>query len=148
MYKTWGPVAVLALAIGWMILWEAPKSTPSLPVEAATNESHDNQPAPTPLPESEERLLTKELGSLPTLAAASHDESTEAALREMMRRDFSGLQEVQREDGGASLSLQGRFMHMSAVVIGPDGQPRVQCYVCVDELLTATNSPAPPHPSQ
>jgi len=63
-----------------------------------------------------------------------------ALLREQMRRDFDGLEPVYHADGSISLDLQGRFMHVTAVVTSPDGENRVQCFSDAEALLERIGS--------
>lgn len=77
-------------------------------------------------------------GSSATGAAAPVDE---AHIREMLRRDFDGLVETRRPDGGYSLSLEGRFRHLSVRVPGAeDSAEIVRCFCDADALLTALHS--------
>ena len=64
-----------------------------------------------------------------------------------MSRDTSGLKVITHADGRQSVSLGGRFMHMSAVVTGADGKTQVRCFSGHQEMVAATTaSPAPTVP--
>lgn len=69
----------------------------------------------------------------------------EARIRTLLRRDFEGLVETRRPDGGYSLSLQGRFRHLSAIVSGPQTTPVARCFSCADELFRAMETTAQTH---
>ena len=68
--------------------------------------------------------------------------------REILRREFDGLAETRRPDGGYSLALQGRFRHLAAAVpgTGPGALPR--CHCAADGVLHAHSSAAPIRHSQ
>ncbi len=61
----------------------------------------------------------------------------EQVLAHKMSRDVSDLPVVTYPDGRRSLSLDGRFMMMSAVVTGPDGKSKVQCFSNIETMKTA-----------
>ncbi len=73
----------------------------------------------------------------PEPPAAPSIEPTEARLRELLRRDFEGLGETRRADGGYSLALRGRFRQVGAVVVGAEGAPVARCFCGADELVHA-----------
>jgi hypothetical protein len=64
-------------------------------------------------------------------------------MRKMSRR-LDDLPVTTHADGRRSLSLNGRFMMMSASVTGPDGKRKVQCFSGFREMKTALTEKANP----
>ena len=67
-----------------------------------------------------------------SLAAASvsinQDIPAGIILEEMMRRDTSGLEITTDSTGMQTMSLDGRFTHVSAVIRDEQGNIRIQCF--------------------
>ena len=54
-----------------------------------------------------------------------------------MSRETGDLKVVTHPDGRRSVSLEGRFLHMSAVVTGADGKPEVRCFTDFQQMAAA-----------
>jgi hypothetical protein len=54
-----------------------------------------------------------------------------------MSRETADLEVVTHADGRRSVSLEGGFHHMSAMVTGADGKPEVRCFTDIHELVAA-----------
>ncbi len=54
-----------------------------------------------------------------------------------MSRETADLKVVTHADGRRSVSLEGRFLHMSAVVAGADGKPEVRCFTDFQQMTAA-----------
>lgn len=60
-----------------------------------------------------------------------------------MTRETADLKVVTHADGRRSVSLEGRFLHMSAVVTGADGKPEVRCFNDFQQMTAALPGGAP-----
>lgn len=78
-------------------------------------------------------------------AAIPEERFSEERIRAMLRRDFEGLSETKRPDGGYSLHLRGRFMHLSAIVPGPENTPVARCFCEAEDLLQGGKTAAQAH---
>lgn len=65
-----------------------------------------------------------------------------------MGRETEDLEVVQHADGRRSVSLKGRFHHMSAMVEGADGKKAIRCFSDFDEMAEALAEDQPVDPSQ
>jgi hypothetical protein len=94
-------------------------------------------------------------GPIP-LNVASNDSPAEVPLRDeegtsgdmrklaaRMSRETADLKVVTHADGRRSVSLEGRFLHMSAVVAGPDGEPEVRCFTDFQQMTAALPGGSP-----
>lgn len=63
-----------------------------------------------------------------------------------MSRETEDLKVVTHADGRRSVSLEGRFHHMSAVVTGADGKTEVRCFTDFHEMAAAPPSGRPVDP--
>ncbi len=148
--RAWLPACLLALALGLVLVW-SPQGT------GRSDEARSDDPDHRllPLGGSEDQELMKQAKEPSKVAEGSGvaepdfvsapngspvSDGKGIALREMMRWDSAGLEEIQREDGGASISLQGRFMHMSGVVMGSDGEQRIQCFSSAEDLVASVTA--------
>ncbi|MGL4400743.1 MAG: hypothetical protein ACRCXD_12800 [Luteolibacter sp.] len=68
-----------------------------------------------------------------------------------MDRETEGLKVVEHADGRRSVSLEGRFHHMSAMVPGAGGKREIRCFTDFNEMAAALpdgrSVSAPPPPS-
>ena len=136
---------LLVTLVRLMSDWRIPRS----PIQTVSIESSPAPapptaaPPPQPLPAAPENSPPPK--PAPPLAPASINE---ARVREILRREFDGLAETRRPDGGYSLALQGRFRHLAAAVpgTGPGALPR--CHCAADGVLHAHSSAAPIRHSQ
>ena len=121
----------------------ASSGSPEMPTQvanpaAAEERSGPNSPAHPPSPEIANNLPFQMPQSGPDAGFLKRRMSTEGG----------DLPVVQHPDGRRSIHLGGRFMHMSALVTGPDGKTTVKCFFDANTLTTATadgaESPAPP----
>ncbi|NNM28948.1 MAG: hypothetical protein HKO57_05465 [Akkermansiaceae bacterium] len=62
-----------------------------------------------------------------------------ALLEAKMARDFANLEVREHPGGRRSVHLGGRFLHMSAVVTGPDGESHIRCFSSHEALRRALN---------
>jgi len=121
------------------------RSDHSIPGQAATGSgiSHAESPVPS---QRDARANTAQPDSRLAGAALAGEPSAglspegKALLQEQMRRDFRGLEAVYHADGRISLDLQGRFMHVTAVVDAPSGQTQVQCFSDAEALFERLES--------
>jgi hypothetical protein len=63
-----------------------------------------------------------------------------------MSRETGDLKVVTHADGRRSVSLEGRFHHMSAVVTGADGKAEVRCFTDFQEMAAALPGGRPVDP--
>ncbi len=61
-----------------------------------------------------------------------------------MSRETADLNVVTHADGRRSVSLEGRFLHMSAVAAGADGKPEVRCFTDFQQMAAALPGGPPP----
>lgn len=129
-------VLLLAAGLGVCVLWrdfsrevtvhetvapggdESGKTVESfgpVPLASATGEA-----AASPLP--------------PDLRGSSEDMKWLAA---RMNRETEGLKVVEHADGRRSVSLEGRFHHMSAMVPGAGGKLEIRCFTDFNEMAAA-----------
>jgi hypothetical protein len=79
-------------------------------------------------------------------AAIASGEMRNLAAR--MSRETGDLKVVTHPDGRRSVSLEGRFLHMSAVVIGADGQPEVRCFTDYQQMAAELPGGPPTDPTR
>lgn len=131
-------VLILVLAIGVVIFWQRRNR----PTGAASRD--DISPAA-----AGSGAIPEGFGPIP-LATGSHEvpavpprTEVEAASGEMpklaarMSRETGDLKVVTHADGRRSVSLEGRFLHMSAVVTGAGGTPEVRCFTDFQQMVAA-----------
>lgn len=144
--RKWLPVILLLL--GFILLdkeWNFRAS------KTGTDQSppnlHNNHPAFAPIPLLDRSNPQNSPVTLPH--GAPKQLVGEYVLAQKMSRDFSDLPVVIYPDGRRSLMLDRRFMMMSAVVIGPDDKPKVQCFSNLEALKAAlaVKEKANGHPS-
>lgn len=137
---------VLAVAVGSGILWQGSvRSTGELksPLAATNAEIGSSGYGPIPLASA-----VDEDAAVPRREAAAVTGDMQA-LAAKMSRETKDLSVVTHPDGRRSVSLEGRFLHMSAVVTGADGKPQVRCFTDFHEMAAALpgGGPiAPPRP--
>ena len=83
-------------------------------------------------------------GSIPLIAHAKAPAQPTAldTLAAQMSRETDDLKVVTHPDGRRSVHLAGRFIHMSAIATGADGNPEVQCFSDYQELSTSLQGTA------
>lgn len=81
------------------------------------------------------------------LVGSENDSAQSAVMKTLaaqMSRETDDLEVVNHPDGRRSVHLGGRFMHMSAIVTGANGNPEVQCFTEYQELATSlSETPLP-----
>jgi hypothetical protein len=134
-------VPLVRLATDWR--------TPRSPVQTVSIESSPGPasattaPPPPPLPAALENSPPPK--PAPPVAPALINE---ARVRELLRREFDGLSETRRPDGGYSLALHGRFRHLATAVHGTGPAALARCYCVADDVLHAHSSAGPIRHSQ
>lgn len=140
-------VLILALAIGSGVFWlrrddfrEASGRTDDSPM----SENLGNIPegfGPIPLPGTRENAP-----AVPQRRDVADASGEMGQLAARMSRETDDLKVVTHPDGRRSVSLEGRFMHMSAVVTGADGKPAVRCFTDFHQMVAALPGSAPIDP--
>jgi hypothetical protein len=64
-----------------------------------------------------------------------------------MSRETGGLEVVEHADGRRSVSLDGGFHHMSAMVTGADGKREIRCFTDFNEMAAALPDVRPVNPA-
>jgi hypothetical protein len=144
-------LVVLWFAAGWSVCvwWQG--STPQMKIRedvAAGRDPSGEAPenfGPVPLASASGEVAVKR--APPDLLGLS-DEMKLLAAR--MDRETSGLKVVEHADGRRSVSLEGRFHHMSAMVSGAGEKQEIRCFNDFNEMAAAlpagrsVNPPPPP----
>lgn len=144
-------VLVLALAVGAGVFWRWSEHSTAGANRVDRSSSGESLAG-----------IPEEFGPIPLANVPNDDpvsppvrdaEGTSGDMRQLaarMSRETGDLEIATHPDGRRSVSLKGRFLHMSAVVINADGKPEVRCFTDFQQMTAALpgNPPAePPHPT-
>lgn len=138
------PVLVLLIVIGLGFSWKR-SGFPDLsdvPHAADVSGSVSDGFGPIPGLAAPDDRIRHATQSRPFVADALSE--AERNLADRMSQRTEDLQVISHADGRRSVNLGGRFMHMSAVVTGPDGNPEVRCFTDYQEMAAALSGGASP----
>lgn len=129
-------VLVLAAGVGVGVLWRNFSQELTVNEEAPSSGDQSGKTVesfgPIPLASATREAAA---GPLPPDLRGISEEMKWLAAR--MDRETEGLKVVEHTDGRRSVSLEGKFHHMSAMVNGANGKQEIRCFTDFNEMAAA-----------